>query len=112
MEKPLHQDNSNRQTPDRNKEPQQKKRNGTVSFDTAPNLVEIEDLSVSFTTYGGSVQAVRGISLAVKAGECLAVVGESGCGKSVTAQTLLRLIPSPPARITGCLLYTSDAADE
>jgi oligopeptide transport system ATP-binding protein len=64
-------------------------------------LVEIEDLRVSFQTYGGSVQAVRGISLAVKPGECLAVVGESGCGKSVTAQTLLRLIPSPPAQVSG-----------
>ncbi len=65
------------------------------------NLVEIENLTVSFRTYGGSVQAVRGISLAVRPGECLAVVGESGCGKSVTAQTLLRLIPSPPAEVSG-----------
>ena len=65
------------------------------------NLVEIENLSVSFKTYGGSVQAVRGISLAVRPGECLAIVGESGCGKSVTAQTLLRLIPSPPAEVSG-----------
>ena len=69
------------------------------------NLVEIEDLRVSFQTYGGSVQAVRGISLAVKPGECLAVVGESGCGKSVTAQTLLRLIPAPPAEISGRILF-------
>jgi ABC-type dipeptide/oligopeptide/nickel transport system ATPase component len=69
------------------------------------NLIEIENLSVSFKTYGGSVQAVRGISLAVRPGECLAVVGESGCGKSVTAQTLLRLIPSPPAEISGRILF-------
>ena len=69
------------------------------------NLVEIEDLHVSFTTYGGAVKAVRGISLAMKPGECLAVVGESGCGKSVTAQTLLRLIPSPPAQISGRIRF-------
>ena len=74
--------------------------------DTAmENLVEIENLNVSFTTYGGSVHAVRGVSLAVKPGECLAVVGESGCGKSVTAQTLLRLIPSPPAETTGSVRF-------
>jgi oligopeptide transport system ATP-binding protein len=72
---------------------------------TMDNLVEIEDLRVSFRTYGGSVQAVRGISLAMKPGECLAVVGESGCGKSVTAQTLLRLIPAPPAEISGRILF-------
>jgi oligopeptide transport system ATP-binding protein len=65
------------------------------------NLVEIENLSVSFSTYGGSVHAVRGVSLTIRSGECLAVVGESGCGKSVTAQTLLRLIPTPPAQISG-----------
>jgi oligopeptide transport system ATP-binding protein len=69
------------------------------------NLIEIEDLHVSFQTYGGSVRAVRGISLAVRPGECLAVVGESGCGKSVTAQTLLRLIPSPPAEVTGRIRF-------
>jgi len=69
------------------------------------NLVEIEDLRVSFRTYGGSVRAVRGISLAVRSGECLAVVGESGCGKSVTAQTLLRLIPAPPAEISGRIRF-------
>jgi oligopeptide/dipeptide ABC transporter ATP-binding protein len=64
-------------------------------------LVEVEGLRVSFRTYGGTVKAVRGISLSIGAGECLAVVGESGCGKSVTAQTLMRLIPSPPAAIEG-----------
>jgi oligopeptide transport system ATP-binding protein len=64
-------------------------------------LLEIEDLRVSFRTYGGSVRAVRGVSLSIRKGECLAVVGESGCGKSVTAQTVMRLIASPPASIEG-----------
>ncbi|MDR1021345.1 MAG: ABC transporter ATP-binding protein [Synergistaceae bacterium] len=61
----------------------------------------VRDLEVSFRTYGGSVSAVRGVNLDVSEGECLAIVGESGCGKSVTAQTVMRLIPSPPAEIRG-----------
>ena len=76
-----------------------------MGAENVENLVEIKDLSVSFTTYGGSVKAVRGVSLGVREGECLAVVGESGCGKSVTAQTLLRLIPSPPAHISGQVMF-------
>jgi oligopeptide/dipeptide ABC transporter ATP-binding protein len=64
-------------------------------------FVELRDLRVSFKTYGGSVRAVRGVNLDVERGECLAIVGESGCGKSVTANTIMRLIPSPPAEIAG-----------
>jgi peptide/nickel transport system ATP-binding protein len=58
---------------------------------TAP-LLEIEDLHVSFATDAGPVPAVRGASLAIRPGETLAVVGESGCGKSVTALAVLRLL--------------------
>ena len=65
---------------------------------TAP-LLEIEDLRTQFFTRDGVVRAVDGVSYAVNAGETLAVVGESGCGKSVTALSVLRLIPSPPGRI-------------
>ena len=64
-------------------------------------FMEIRDLKVSFKTYGGSVSAVRGVNLDIERGECLAIVGESGCGKSVTAQTMMRLIPTPPASIGG-----------
>lgn len=64
-------------------------------------LLKIEDLHVSFMTYAGRVQAVRGVSLSMEKGEILAVVGESGCGKSVTAQTILQLNPSPPSVIEG-----------
>ena len=67
----------------------------------ADRVLTIEDLQVSFDTYAGEVQAVRGVSLHVDAGEVLAVVGESGCGKSVTAQTIMKLNPMPPARIKG-----------
>ncbi len=63
------------------------------------NVLTIEDLRVSFDTYAGEVQAVRGVSYKVDEGEVLAVVGESGCGKSVTAQTIMKLNPMPPARI-------------
>ena len=63
------------------------------------NVLTINDLRVSFDTYAGEVQAVRGVSYRVDEGEVLAVVGESGCGKSVTAQTIMKLNPMPPARI-------------
>lgn len=62
-------------------------------------VLDIDDLQVSFDTYAGEVHAVRGVSLYVDAGEVLAIVGESGCGKSVTAQTVMKLNPMPPARI-------------
>ena len=62
-------------------------------------VLDIKDLHVSFDTYAGEVQAVRGVSYHVDEGEVLAVVGESGCGKSVTAQTIMKLNPMPPARI-------------
>lgn len=62
-------------------------------------LLEVEDLHVSFTAYGGEVQAVRGVSLSLMPGETLAIVGESGCGKSVTARSLMRLLPERSSRI-------------
>lgn len=63
------------------------------------SLLSIRDLQVEFSTYGGTVQAVRGVNLDVHKGKTLAIVGESGCGKSVTVQSILGLIPSPPGRI-------------
>jgi oligopeptide transport system ATP-binding protein len=75
-------------------------------MNTNNNLLEVKDLKVSFQTYAGEVQAVRGVSFTLKKGEVLAIVGESGCGKSVTAQTLMRLIPSPPSYIkSGSVLF-------
>lgn len=57
-------------------------------------ILEVEDLHVSFSTYGGTVQAVRGVNFYLNKGETLAIVGESGCGKSVTSQAILKLLPN------------------
>ncbi|PFR94335.1 ABC transporter ATP-binding protein [Priestia megaterium] len=69
-------------------------------------LLEVKNLAVSFKTYGGEVQAVRGVNFHLNKGETLAIVGESGSGKSVTSQTIMRLIPMPPGRIkSGEMLF-------
>ena len=57
-------------------------------------LVEIADLKVSFRQYGGTIDAVRGISFSVEPGESLGIVGESGSGKSVSCNALMRLLPA------------------
>ncbi len=70
------------------------------------NILEVKDLSYSFHTYGGVVQAVRDVSFNVRRGEILGIVGESGCGKSVTAQSILKLNPEPPGFFQhGSILY-------
>ncbi|MBT2599433.1 ABC transporter ATP-binding protein [Oceanobacillus sp. ISL-74] len=68
-------------------------------------ILEVKDLHVTFTTYGGSVQAVRGVNFYLNKGETLAIVGESGCGKSVTSNAIMRLIPNPPGKITKGNIY-------
>jgi len=64
-------------------------------------LLEVEGLETRFFTQDGVVHAVNGISYYLDEGETLAIVGESGCGKSVGVMSLLRLIPQPPGKITG-----------
>lgn len=71
-------------------------------------LLQVRDLEVEFRTYAGTVRAVRKVSFDLNAGEVLAIVGESGCGKSVTAQSIMRLIPSPPGKITGGSILFND----
>jgi len=69
------------------------------TVNTNDRILDINNLHVSFDTYAGEVKAVRGVSFHLDKGEVLAIVGESGCGKSVTAQTIMKLNPMPPARI-------------
>ena len=68
-------------------------------------LLDVESLQVHFRTPGGINRAVDGVSFHVEEGETLAIVGESGCGKSVTSLSLLRLIPDPPGRIAGSIRF-------
>ena len=73
------------------------------------HLLEVSDLHVSFDTAAGEVQAVRGVDFHLDRGETLGLVGESGCGKSVTVQTVMRLNEEPPARITaGSIRYNGE----
>ena len=64
-------------------------------------LLDVRDLSTHFFTKRGHLPAVDGISFQIDPGETLALVGESGCGKSVTAASILRLVPDPPGQIVG-----------
>jgi len=69
-------------------------------------ILEVKDLVFSFDTYAGEVQAVRGVSFYLRRSETLAIVGESGCGKSVSAQSIMKLNPTPPGRLkSGTILY-------
>jgi peptide/nickel transport system ATP-binding protein len=69
--------------------------------DTAPALLQVDRLQTFFDTRQGIFKAVDRVSFCVRPAETLAIVGESGCGKSVTALSLMRLIPDPPGRIVG-----------
>src|SRR5574340_89936 len=64
-------------------------------------LLEVEDLVVRFRTHDATVHAVNGVSFALDEGETLGLVGESGCGKSVTSLAIMRLLPRPAGRIEG-----------
>jgi oligopeptide transport system ATP-binding protein len=69
-------------------------------------ILDVKDMEVNFKTYGGQVNAVRGVSFYLNEGECIAIVGESGCGKSVTSKAIMGLIPTPPGEITnGSIMF-------
>jgi oligopeptide/dipeptide ABC transporter ATP-binding protein len=69
------------------------------------NLVEVKNLKTYFFTDDGVVPAVDGVDFSIKKGETLGIVGESGCGKSVTSLSLLRLVPNPPGKIVDGEMY-------
>ena len=71
-----------------------------------PELLQVKDLETNFRTNEGIIHAVNGVSFHLKEGETLGIVGESGCGKSVTVMSMLHLIPSPPGKVVaGQALY-------
>jgi len=70
------------------------------------SLLDVQELSVSFDTYAGEVQAIDQVSFQIFPGEAMGIVGESGCGKSVTAHAIMQLITTPPGRYTkGKILF-------
>ncbi|WP_258360003.1 ABC transporter ATP-binding protein [Moorella sulfitireducens] len=72
-------------------------------------LLHLNDLRVHFKTFAGEVQAVRGVTFSVQKGQVVAIVGESGCGKSVTAHTIMKLIPTPPGKIiSGSIFFDGE----
>ena len=76
---------------------------------TGEHLLEVDDLYVEFHTREGVAKAINGVNFSLDEGETLAILGESGSGKSVTAQAIMGILDMPPAVIPGgrCLLYTS-----
>ena len=68
-------------------------------------LLEVESLQTHFGTIDGVVRAVEGLSFHIEAGETVAIVGESGCGKSVTSMSILRLLQEPPGKIAGRITF-------
>ncbi len=80
-------------------------------MEKSDKLIDVKNLRVSFHTYAGEVKAVRGLDFHVKRGETLAFVGESGCGKSVTAKALMRLLPEESSEIKKESIITFEGED-
>src|ERR1700704_4510550 len=73
-----------------------------TEFLAEETVLDVKNLQTVFFTNSGLFKAVDDVSFSVRRGETLAIVGESGCGKSVTAVSIMRLVPDPPRRIVGC----------
>jgi oligopeptide transport system ATP-binding protein len=74
---------------------------GDQAFDSSAPLLVVDDLRVEFHTREGVAKAVNGVSFTLEAGKTLGILGESGCGKSVTAQAIMGILDSPPAKVAG-----------
>ena len=75
----------------------------------AERILKVRDLSVSFVTDSGPAKVIEGVSFSVEHGRTLGLVGESGCGKSVTAMSIIRLLPSPPSQVeSGRIMFNGD----
>jgi oligopeptide/dipeptide ABC transporter ATP-binding protein len=74
-------------------------------MNAAASLLEIREFRLAFDGYEGTAQVLNGINLTVAEGEAVGIVGETGCGKSVLARSILRLNPSPPARASGSIRF-------
>ena len=71
-------------------------------------VLRVEDLTVDFETRGKTVNVLAGLGFELREGETLGIIGESGCGKSMTALALLRMVPSPPGRISAGRVLLGD----
>ena len=76
-----------------------------MSIKNPEPLIEVKDLRVEFDVRAGIVKAVDGLTMTIYRGQTLGVIGESGCGKSVTARAILNMIPKPGKVTTGQILY-------
>ena len=84
-------------------------RNASDGMQTSDPILHVDGLKTWFHTRDGTVRAVDGVSFDLARGETLCVVGESGCGKSVTALSILGLLPVPPARIeSGSIVFMGE----
>src|SRR5687767_11748167 len=76
---------------------------GPLRLDISPPVLEVENLRTAFDTPGGEVMAVNEVSLSVRPGEILGIVGESGCGKTVTGYSIMGLVASPGRIVSGSI---------
>lgn len=78
---------------------------GTEGASTTDKLVDVQDLRVQFDVRNGIVKAIDGVSFEIRRGQTVGIIGESGCGKSVTARAILQMIPKPGKIVSGQVLY-------
>src|SRR6476646_4940595 len=83
-----------------------------ATTDDGDNVVRVQDLYVNFYTTLGVVKALNGVSFNIPRGKVLGVVGESGCGKSITGLSILQLVPRPGKTVSGKILFQEDRTQQ